>query len=129
MIPSPLSPSSPASGRPLLLLEGKGSDASGQSSPQFDQSPSLTKNLSVGPIMRRDEVDDGWTLIRSDPRSHNITQVVLSSFADSNACNPALIGKAQQTPEWKDGDFPPLDSKFERITIKDETTEIQPPVQ
>lgn len=126
-IPSPLSPSSPSfasGGRPLLLLGNKSDHDSTLRSPQLDRSPSLLKDLPADSLGRREETDDGWTLIRSQPQSQNITNVILSSFTtDSDVTSPALTDKPQRSPEWKDADFPPLDSKAKHVEIGNETAE------
>ena len=119
-IPSPLSahpPSFTSGGRPLLLLDGKGND------PSAPRSPSLLKGLSADSLRRREETDDGWTLIRSHPQSQNITNAILSSFAESDVHSPSLTDKSQRSPDWKDGDFPPLDAGLKRMTLREEGLE------
>lgn len=126
-IPSPLSPSSPSfttGGRPLLLLDDKRHSEPALRSPNLERSPSLLKDLPYKSLGRREETDEGWTLIRSQPDSRNITNVILSSFTtDSNASSPALTDKPHQSPEWKDGDFPPLDSKSKHAAMEEEVVE------
>lgn len=105
-------------------MESKSIDRSTSQSPELDHSPSLLKGLPTGSFARREETDDGWTLIRSQSESRNITKAILASFSSSDSSSPAITDISQRIPEWKDGDFPPLESR--PSLDKDEVKQPQP---
>jgi hypothetical protein len=142
---SPLSPRYPlaasthnvqvpvSSGRPLLLIDTtKDVDGfRGESAPKSAELASSSvrrddhRRVAVPSPSSRPEGSEGggWTVLSNPAPAQNITHAIMSSLVDADMTSPALTDdseKGRKSPEWKDGDFPPLSSRLRMHIEKSE---------